>query len=254
MAFLQDLQSLLTHPAIWLGDDLAQEEAVWPTGFDALDANLPGGGWARAGLMEIEVPREGAGELSVCLPVLAQITQSKRWVVFVAPPYLPYAPALAQAGLDLSHYMVVRVQSLESRLWSIEQALRSGTAGAVIFWSKGIEDRHLRRLHLAALEGECMAIAFSHALQAQGRYNPAPLRLSMRPGQGARVHLDILKRRGGPVPVSLDLTLPRGTSLLSISLPTGRQGPLRRRPSAVPSANTLPMTEVVQHWPQAALG
>lgn len=253
MALLQELQNLLTHPAIWLGDDLIQEDAVWPTGFDALDEALPGGGWARAGLMEIEVPREGAGELSVCLPALAEITRSKRWVVFVAPPYLPYAPALAQAGLDLSHYMVVRVQTLESRLWSIEQSLRSGTAGAVIFWTQGMEDRHLRRLHLAALEGEAMAIGFSHELKPQGRYNPAPLRLSMRPGVGARVYVDILKRRGGPVPLPLTLTLPRGTPVLSTPLPPGRSSVRAEKPVKV-EPRTLPMTEVVHHWPQAAIG
>ena len=222
MELLKDLQDLLRHPAIWRGDQLAQTAPAVPTGFAELDAELPGGGWARAGLTELQVPREGAGELSMLLPALAQVSREHRWVVFVAPPYLPYAPALGQAGIDLSRYMLVRVQSLESRLWAIEQALRSGACGAVLFWANGLDEHHLRRLQLAAIEGDAMAFCFDTQLHQITRSSPAPLRLALRPGLGAQVEIEILKRRGGRVPVKLRLALPRGNPVLSTPLPPAR--------------------------------
>lgn len=40
--------------ALWRGDQLgAPVSAVWPSGFAALDAQLPGGGWPGHGLTEI---------------------------------------------------------------------------------------------------------------------------------------------------------------------------------------------------------
>ncbi len=238
MELLKDFQALLAHPGIWRGDALAQEVASISTGFAELDAQLPGQGWARAGLTEIQVPREGAGELSVLLPALAQVSREHRWVVCVAPPYLPYAPALGQAGIDLSRYMVVKVQSLESRLWAIEQALRSGACGAVLFWSKGLDERHLRRLQLAAIEGDAMGFCFDHTPQAQ-RSSPVPLRLSLRPSQGAQVHVEILKRRGGGTPVRLQLSLPRGNPVLSTPLPPAR-GRVGRIPAWTSATNSSP--------------
>ena len=222
MELLKELQDLLRHPAIWRGDQLAQGAAAVSSGFAELDAQLPGGGWARAGLTELQVPREGAGELSMLLPALAQVSREHRWVVFVAPPYLPYAPALGQAGIDLSRYMLVRVQSLESRLWAIEQALRSGACGAVLFWAHGLDEHHLRRLQLAAIEGDAMGFCFDTQLNQVARSSPVPLRLALRPGLGAQVEIEILKRRGGQVPVKLRLALPRGNPVLSTPLPPAR--------------------------------
>ncbi|MDE3010952.1 MAG: translesion DNA synthesis-associated protein ImuA [Pseudomonadota bacterium] len=222
MELLKELQDLLRHPAIWRGDQLAQTTATLSTGFAELDAELPGGGWARAGLTELQVPREGAGELSMLLPALAQVSREHRWVVFVAPPYLPYAPALGQAGIDLSRYMLVRVQSLESRLWAIEQALRSGACGAVLFWANGLDEHHLRRLQLAAVEGDAMGFCFDTQPRQVQRSSPVPLRLALRPGPGAQLDLEILKRRGGQVPASLRLALPRGNPVLSTPLPPSR--------------------------------
>ncbi len=222
MDLFKDLQDLLRHPEIWRGDALAQQISTISTGFPALDAELPGGGWARAGLNELQVPREGAGELSMLLPALAQVSREHRWVVCVAPPYLPFAPALGQAGIDLSRYMLVKVQSLESRLWAIEQALRSGACGAVLFWSQGLDDRHLRRLQLAAVEGDAMGFCFDHSPRTAERSSPIPLRLALQPCQGAKLQIDILKRRGGPTPVRLELALSRGNPVLSTPLPPSR--------------------------------
>ncbi len=88
------LDSVLQHPGIWRGNQLAQTgEDVLPTGFAELDELLPGGGWPRGALTEILAEREGIGELRLLLPALARVSEQSRWQAWVAPPHLPYAPA-----------------------------------------------------------------------------------------------------------------------------------------------------------------
>ena len=96
------LSRLLSHPALWRGDDCAPEPASVASGFPALDAVLPGGGWPRGALTEILLEREGIGEIRLTLPALARLQAEGHSVVWVAPPYRPYAPALLAAGLDLA--------------------------------------------------------------------------------------------------------------------------------------------------------
>src|SRR5262245_53393917 len=85
------LESLLQHPAIWRGRSAAPISVV-PSGFPALDAALPGGGWPSAGLVEILVSHIGVGELNVLLPALVALTrkESARWCAWVAPPFEPF--------------------------------------------------------------------------------------------------------------------------------------------------------------------
>jgi hypothetical protein len=105
------LQSVLEHPAIWRGGDLppAAQPAL-SSGFPALDAQLPGGGWPVGALTEILADADGMGELSLLLPFLSRLTRAGQGVVWVAPPYLPYAPALAAAGVEPERCLVVMTQ------------------------------------------------------------------------------------------------------------------------------------------------
>src|SRR5882757_3608875 len=100
MAFNSELARLLEHPAIWRGTSVARAE-VLSSGFAALDERLPGGGWPRSGLIEILVSRLGVGELTLLLPLLAALTSGPqaRSCVWVAPPFEPFAPALAAHGV-----------------------------------------------------------------------------------------------------------------------------------------------------------
>src|ERR1044071_6445717 len=68
------LAELLAHPSVWRGRSRAAVE-TFPTGFAALDAGLPGGGWPRHGLIEILTPQPGIGELYLLLPVLARLSR-----------------------------------------------------------------------------------------------------------------------------------------------------------------------------------
>src|SRR5262245_12948962 len=123
---------LLSHPAVWRGDQLGSTSIPsLPTGFAALNAQLPGGGWPMAALTEILPEHEGIGELRILGPALAHLSAAKRWLAWIAPPYVPYAPALQAAGIDLSRFLLIQTRTLRDTLWATEQALRNSSCGGV---------------------------------------------------------------------------------------------------------------------------
>lgn len=226
------LDLVLQHPSIWRGDQIAQmgEDAL-PTGFLELDELLPGGGWPRGALTEILVEREGIGELSLLLPALASLSEQSGWQAWVAPPHVPYAPALVAAGIKLKRLLVAKPQSAADAWWTAEQALRSGICSAVLAWLKMPDERRMRRLQLGAESGHAWGVLFRSASAAQER-STAPLRLRLEATtNGLAVY--ILKRRGGHVskPVMVNLYQTHGVC--------------RARPSSPPlSVVQLPLEAV----------
>ncbi len=192
------LDSVLQHPGIWRGNQRAQTASeVLPTGFAALDELLPGGGWPRGALTELLIGRQGIGELQLLMPALARLSETDGWLAWVAPPYVPYAAALAAVGIDLKRLLVAKPLSDADAWWTAEQALHSGACGALLAWLRAADERRMRRLQLAAENGNTWGVLFRHARAAQDR-SPAALRLLLEPAaNGLTVH--ILKRRGGPV-------------------------------------------------------
>lgn len=200
------LDSLLQHPGIWRGGQAAESvNPGLPTGFADLDQHLPGGGWPLGALTEILSDREGIGELRLVMPALARLSQEGRWLAWVAPPHIPYAPALAAWGVNLSRILLIHPRAATDGLWAVEQALRSGTCGAVLAWPAAGDERSLRRLQLAAEEGKCWGLLFRSqrtALQS----SPAAVRLGLETARNGKLAVHILKRRGGWAtgPVLLD--------------------------------------------------
>ena len=187
------LESLLQNPAIWRGRSAAQVDVV-PSGFPALDESLPGGGWPRAGLIEILVSKTGTGELYMLLPALAALTQkpSARWCAWIAPPFEPFAPALAAHGVVLGKVFVART---EKPLWAFEQSLVSGACESVLAWVPRAPARDIRRLQLAAEKGRALGVLFRPQAAAR-ESSSAVLRVAVEPAeQGVRITL--LKSRGG---------------------------------------------------------
>ncbi len=188
------LEDLLQRADLWRGG-AAPAVAGLPTGFAALDALLPGAGWPIGALAEILTDRSGIGELQLLVPALVRLTREDRWVAFIAPPYIPYAPALTRAGVNLAHVLVVHPRESRDALWAAEQALRAGTCGAVLAWPAQADMRRLRRLQLAAESGNALGVLFRPGSVA-GESSPAALRLRLESApRGLAVH--ILKRRGG---------------------------------------------------------
>jgi hypothetical protein len=91
------LQPLIETGRLWRGQGTAPQRDALPTGIDALDRVLPGGGWPRAALSEILFPADGVGELRLLLPALAMLSREARPIVLIAPPYLPFPAAWTAA-------------------------------------------------------------------------------------------------------------------------------------------------------------
>lgn len=188
------LSEVLGHPGIWRGG----AEPVSPmrtqaSGNASLDALLPGGGWPIGSLIEILVENDGLGELGLVLPALAALTRSRRRVAIIAPPYLPYPPALTAAGIDLDHLVQIDADVADSH-WSAEQCLRAGCCAAVVHWLPKADYRQLRRLQLAAETGGALAFVFRPA-QAMDQSSPAALRLGIFHSKTG-TSIEVLKCRG----------------------------------------------------------
>ncbi len=201
------LNEVLQHQHVWRGQEWQQRGTAQglATGFAELDAELPAGGWNRGALTEILCAQQGIGELSLVLPALARLSRENKWLVFVAPPHMPYAPALVAHGVDISKVLVVHPKADGDALWSVEQALRSGVCGAVLVWPRLIDERSLRRLQLAAEQGNSWGVLFRPKWSAS-QPSPAALRLRLENDNG-RPMVRILKCRGGwpsgPLPLRL---------------------------------------------------
>jgi cell division inhibitor SulA len=216
----RQLQELLAHPSVWRGRSRAAVQTL-PTGYAALDAGLPGGGWPRHGLVEILTPQPGVGELYLLLPALAALSQASpaRWCAWVAPPHEPYAPALEGHGVALERMLVIRDPpgapathprrrsgGVHGDIRALEQILRSGAASLALAWLARPSPRAIRRLQLAAEQGRALGVLFRGQRFAE-EASAAMLRLLLEPStsprQGARVQL--LKSRGGSrAPIHLE--------------------------------------------------
>jgi cell division inhibitor SulA/protein ImuA len=188
-----NLDELKRGGVLWQGRrNLPAPDRVLATGWQVLD-ELLGGGWPRATL--VEVLSDAHHGLSLLLPLLARLSAARRWLVLVAPPYVPYAPALAARGVRVEQLLLVRDVSAGQRLWAAEQALKSAACSAVLVWPEPsrIQTAQLRRLQLAAERGNCTGILFRPARAAQ-QGSPAALRLCVRPVPPG-LEVEVLKQR-----------------------------------------------------------
>ena len=211
------------HPALWRAHQLGRaREAAVPTGFAALDAELPGGGWPRRVLTELLLPHAGVGEMRLLAPALAAISTAAppapRSLLLFDPPSPPCAAALAPLGVDPQALIVVHGRDgvhgarhlLPSAdlLWALEQALKSGQVGAVLAWLPArLRADTLRRLQLAAQAHDGPVFLFRD-IEVRLRPSPAPLRLALHSAGADGLGLQLLKRRGPVLARPLRLALP----------------------------------------------
>lgn len=196
---------------VWQADRLAGSAAPGlPTGFAALDSQLPGGGWPRGALIELLAARPGVGELSLLLPLLRR-TPTDHWLAWIAPPRLPYAPALAAAGVPLERLLLVRTASDAETLWATRQATASGACSAVLAWPGRVDNAGLRRLQLAAEDSATPLFLFRPA-DAARQPSVAALRLQLSARAG-RLLVHVLKRRGPAPGAPVELVLPQRPGL-----------------------------------------
>ncbi len=208
------------HPALWRAHQLGQQRGVvLASGFAALDAELPGGGWPARSLTELLLPHPGIGEIRLLAPVLAAVQKGGRSVMLFDPPAALCGWTLAALGLDLRQLVLVQARDgLQGRarlllpaadvLWALKQALESGHVGAVLAWLPArVRPEAVRRLQLAAQAHDGPAFLLRDPL-AQSRPSAAPLRLVLAAAGPDELALCIVKRRGPPLLQPLRLALP----------------------------------------------
>jgi len=214
------LDGLIQSAQVWRAGEVPPGRSL-TTGFPALDALLPRRGWPYPALIELLTDLE-SGTLSLCLPTLAALSQQQRWLIWVAPPHLPHAPALQRYGLELARVLIIdtsldvqktatsvvlsgltRAASWHNNLWAFEQALRCADCGASLAWFEHLEPLHLRRLQLACETGDSLGILFRPARYAT-EASPAALRLLLTPGD-ARLNIELLKGNRGQTTISFNL-------------------------------------------------
>lgn len=238
LPFLDSLSSAAGR-GVWHADELDSAEAqVVGTGHDALDAELPGGGWPVGAMTELlqAAPEDHVWRL--LLPALVQAVNARGGpVVLVGPPREPFAAALAAHGLGPEALLWVRSEAAAARLWACEQALRCAEVGAVLAWLPQARVGELRRLQLAAAQHEALLFVCRPESVAQSA-SPARLRLRIADcaADSARIELHILKRRGPPL--AAPVVLPARGERMAALLAAAR---LRRRLRAQQQGSAAPM-------------
>ena len=124
------------HPSLWRASQIGgAAQRTTASGFAALDAQLPGGGWPHGTLTELLLAQAGVGELRLLAPALAALapgpadaapggvaagggrrsraagSDEGRCVMLFDPPAGLSAWALVQCGLSSRHWLVVQARS-----------------------------------------------------------------------------------------------------------------------------------------------
>lgn len=204
---MSNLQTLLSKDFIWRARDLTASVGIEPTsgiptGFPSLDRLLCDRGWPRDALLEVLVDIQGCGELRLLMPGLRHLLyQETRWVAWINPPFVPYAPALHSLGIDVNRVLLVHPNSHQEALWALEKILESGSCSAALAWlnERELQDKQLRRVQSRAKENRVWSTIFRPSRAAR-ESSPAELRFhihSSRSNTGDRVVLSVLKRKGG---------------------------------------------------------
>jgi hypothetical protein len=205
MASLAELLS--RHPAhLWVGGRGRSAGPRLATGHAALDAALEGG-WPAATLIELLAEGSGSGRVTLLLPALAVLARAGRNIAWLPLDEVPYAPALFQAGIDLSRILVMDTTDPRRRLWAAERCLQSGACAALVMQeTRHIADAWLRRLKLAAAANDARMFLLRPA-SAAATPSPASLRVHVGARPYSRARQISLLKGAGPSARMLSLDL-----------------------------------------------
>lgn len=107
---------------------------------------------------------QGVDEQSSLQPLLPALAGycSDRWLVLVSPPSRPATADLAAAGIDPARVLLVHARHAngvgDNGLKVVEQALQSGTCGAVVAWLEACDLPAMQRLRRAAVVGQAWGV------------------------------------------------------------------------------------------------
>lgn len=174
----------------------ARSQKTLSTGHPPLDKLIQG--WRLGITTEIGIDQTGIGELRLLIPAIKALQTRPRGpkqVLWIAPPLIPFAPALNKAGVDLSHLHIIQAKNIKDTLWACEQALASGGCAATICWTHNhpLKNREIRRLQLAAEQHNSWHILFRshHFLQQSSVSN---LRLQLSTNKRSQLNIKVVKQ------------------------------------------------------------
>ena len=245
------------HADVWRAHALALAPLrTVATGEALLDLHLPGGGWPVGALTELLQAPGVHNEWRLLAPALARCGTGP--VVLVAPPHLPFVPALAAQGLAARRLLWFKLppgttpaikssgapSASATPLWATEQALRCAPVDAVLAWLPQARTEQLRRLHLAAAEHHKLLFVM-RSDQARQDASPAVLRLQLSSDADGGLCLELLKRRGPPLEHSLHLAArtPVLRQLLAVADMAQTAAPAQTAPQAAAQVRALVPTQ-----------
>ncbi len=201
-------------PRVWRAASLrGNAHPSVSTGFTALDAELPGGGWPTRTLCELLLETPGACEWRLLGPALRAgaasaslagrgsrrgprvFVAAPRPVLLVNPPHAPHVPGLAGQGLAGVRWVWVAPGNARESLWAVEQAIRAQATAAVIAWLPDARPVQLRRLQVAALASPT-PVFLVRPWAACAQASAAPLRVQVKAESPWTLQVQVLKRRG----------------------------------------------------------
>lgn len=191
--------------AVWRGSELGGAVArTIPSGFAALDGQLPGGGWPTHSLTELLMAQEGLYEWRLLGPALPSLMASAGRVYLVTPPRQPHAGGLAQLGLAPDQVVWIHAPTSVDRLWATEQIVKSDPAGAVLAWLPQARPEQVRRLQIHAQSCDAPVFVFRPVARLSDA-SPAPLRVTVAQAEGWHLEVRVPKRRGASFEGALHL-------------------------------------------------
>lgn len=192
--------------AIWRADALGTPVTTTvATGFEDLDAELPGNGWPCQSLTEVLQVQPSVLEWRLLAPAMRTLVDQGKQIVIVGPPKPPHLPGLKHLGLDERHLVWIQADEPVERLWATEQLIKANAAGMLVSWLPQARQEQIRRLQVYAHSCDgpvilCRPAAAMHEASA------APLRVQARLGIDWELYVHLLKRKGPPH--EGELTLP----------------------------------------------
>ncbi|MEJ6006549.1 recombinase RecA [Paucibacter sp. AS339] len=223
---------------IWRASSLGASQLASPasavsSGFAALDAELPGGGWPIQGLSEILCDSAATLEWRLLAPALrlllaeptvtgsspASAAQAKRRskprvpmpgsragrspaarhashpLLLINPPLAPHLPGLQRYHLPAQRLIWLAPETPAQQLWALEQAIKANATAAILAWLPQVRPEQIRRLQSCAQAMQAPIFLF-RPLAVAAQSSAAPLRVGLSPGPDWKLQLSILKRRG----------------------------------------------------------
>lgn len=216
--------------ALWRGSALGRPVVdTVSSGWAALDAELPGGGWPCRSVTEILTAQPAVLEWRLLGPGLRPVVDTGGQIVVVGPPRRPHLPGLQHLGLSERQFIWIQAEAPAERLWVTEQIIKSNATGAIVAWLPKARSEQLRRLQVCAQA--CEGLVFlCRPEAARHEASAAPLRVHAAAGEDWQLGVQLLKRKGPPH--DRPLLLPSVPGGLSAVLTPRLRQPSRLRSSS----------------------